>query len=148
MRVDFYELQKSITGYISAHYPKEAKDLYNLEPLDKTIMGFPDIDRERKNKIAYFDFDQYSLERLTLESELLTGYADIYITLRSSAPAQTMTEEAAKYTTAFFSCVENDKTLGASVDEANIESIEFFEHAEANAQYKAVKLRLKFQKEY
>ena len=37
---------------------------------------------------------------------------------------------------------------GAAVDEAEVEQIDFYEHAEGNVNYKAAKMRIKFQKEY
>ena len=148
MRADFYKLQKDIVDFITAHYPAVAHSEYNLMPLDKSVMSFPDLDRERKNRIAYFDFDEYRFERLTLESDLLTGFVDVYITLRGSATPEKMNEDIAKYAAVFFTVIDDDKTLGATVDEAEVEQIDFYEHAEGSVNYKAAKMRIKFQKEY
>lgn len=148
MDADFYELQKNIKDYITGNYKPLAFSLYNLSPLDKSIMSFPDIDRDRAKKVLYFDYDDYSFEVLTLESALLTGYLDLYITLRGSAPPQSMTEEVSKYTTVFFKLIDDEKTLGGIVDEAVTEKINFYDHVEGNINYKAAKLKIKFSKEY
>ncbi|UTC78112.1 hypothetical protein E4O04_08915 [Treponema sp. OMZ 799] len=148
MDADFYELQKNIKDYITESYKPIALSLYNLSTFDKSIMSFPDIDRERVKKALFFDFDDYSFEVLTLESALLTGYLDLYITLRGSATPQSMTEEASKYATVFFKLIDDEKTLGGIVDEAVIERINFYDHAEGNINYKAAKLKIKFSKEY
>ena len=59
-----------------------------------------------------------------------------------------MNEDIAKYAAVFFTVIDDDKTLGAAVDEAEVEQIDFYEHAEGNVNYKAAKMRIKFQKEY
>ena len=148
MDADFYELQKKIKDYITENYKPLASSLYNLSPLDKYIMSFPDIDRDRAKKVLYFDYDDYSFEVLTLESALLTGYLDLYIMLRGSAAPQSMTEEVSKYTTIFFKLIDDEKTLGGIVDEAVTEKINFYDHVEGNINYKAAKLKIKFSKEY
>ena len=51
-------------------------------------------------------------------------------------------------TAVFFTVIDDDKTLGAAVDEAEVEQIDFYEHAEGSVNYKAAKMRIKFQKEY
>lgn len=148
MNADFYELQKNIKDYITENYKPIALSLYNLSPFDKSIMSFPDIDRARVKKALFFDFDDYSFEVLTLESSLLIGYLDLYITLRGSAPPQAMTEDASKYATVFFKLIDDEKTLGGIVDEAVTEKINFYDHVEGNINYKAAQLKIKFSKEY
>ena len=146
--MDFYELQKQISEYISNNYEAKALMLYGLTKLDKSVMSFPNIDRERQNKILYFDFTEYDFNVLTLESYAATGYVDLYITLRGCATPQVMSEEAAKYAAVFFKLINEDKTLNGIVDEAVIEKIEFYEMAEGNTNYKAAKIKIKFSKEF
>lgn len=147
MRYDFYELQTKIQNYLTAEHAPLAESLYGLPAFEKSIMSFPNALAERSGKVLYFDFDKYSFEVLTLESYCLKGELDLYLTLRGTAPPQTMTEEMAKYVGVFFHLIDSDETLGALVDMAVVDEIEFYEHAEGNAHYKAALLKIRFEKE-
>ena len=149
MKQDFYALQKAIMDFITSEYPAIAQGAYRLAPVDKAVMSFPNFDRERgSKKIVFFDFARYTVERLTLESSLVKGSCDIYITLRGSDAPEMMSGEIAKYSTVFFSLIEEHTTLGGVVDYAGIEEIELYEKVEGNMNYKAAVLKMRFEKEY
>jgi hypothetical protein len=137
---NFLAEQNSISAYIKEHYSQYIPENYP-GPNEYTCEFF-DSDRFKKNFTLFFDFERYSFDWKTNESELQETELTVYLLVRNDTQEK-IREKLLQYTTAFYQMFDESKQcFEGAVDYAKISAITLYYVVEGSQYMKVAEINL------
>lgn len=122
---DFLETENAIKDYIKEKLPALLEEM-ELDNFDGYIEDFLDLDKYAKSKQLFFDFNTYSYDYLTNESENETIDLNIYLTFMKDKPSSLITKMK-KYTAALIELFKRSNySFEGIVDFGKYDSVQFY----------------------
>lgn len=116
---------------------------------DHVAIDFPDTDGMKNSVMIYLVPENEDFEYLTLSSDLANFYSTVFILVKKDSQ-QNLISKVFTYFSALYQSIKSDPTIGGSVDETTIQTMEFYPAVEANKSIVAIETRLliKYAKEF
>lgn len=149
--MDYQKFEEDLLEYFKNNLPQKLPSNlpFTIPPPDKYLISLPDIQNKSESIIFYIYVPEYNYEPLTSESKLMTVKLNIFITLKgvSNIDNEKLGKIAKAYMTSIFALIESEQSMGGLVDQASIDSMQYFDAVYGLQIAKAIAIDLKLIKE-
>jgi hypothetical protein len=143
--MDFEKNETDIKAFLKQAFEAELTERQAALP-GEYVSDAVDLDQHKKSVTVFENFSDYQFEQLSNESRTVNYKLTIYIVLRNKKPGELHTDML-RYATAFYKTAAENSTLAGLVDFASIDTVTFYETAEANEAIKVAELEMTLKQE-
>jgi hypothetical protein len=142
--MDYKQKESDIIEYVQDNFNKFVE---NGKTIGHYINEFLDFDTYNFDNSVFFEFDSYSYEWISNESQLETLSMAVFIVVRNDIE-RNLHDNLRDYATSFYKMfVFSECNFSGLFDQGIISSVEFFDAAEGNPGIKLAKINITLFKE-
>lgn len=143
--MDFLQHQEEIKAYIETVMPTILADA-ELDNYDDYIDDFLDLDKYAKKKQLFYNFNNYTFDYMSNESNVEDFDFSVYLVFRGDKVSN-LRKQMLNYASAFYKMFEDDGNLGGIADYGIIQTISFYPAAEGYEDVKVAEVSMRLHTE-
>jgi hypothetical protein len=142
--MDYKQKEENIVKYVQDNFNDYVE---NGKPVDRYINEFLDFDTFNYDNSVFFEFDNYSYEQISNESQLETLSMAIFIAVRNDTE-RNLHDNLRNYATAFYKMFEGSGcNFRGLFDQGIITDVDFYDAVEGDKSKKLCKMDITLYKE-